>query len=279
MNRPSLRAIVVACGILWAAPVGAQNPSEQICALSTAFLAKKQLPIQNGMLLAIDGSGSGDLWKSANPPSYGPTDPNNPQLTVSHDRGQVSLAYFMTQYYPSTGAILAKVSVQGDAKTASNYVDVYRPAIARGANRCEPRGRATVERRVRVNEYIDYHDPNAGGLSSTLEDFHFSYPTGTNQCAQTNDSATIRTFQFDGVTRTQGDSFISRNFSIVGTAFAITHSFSILRAELHYRANVDAAGTCVGFVLPLSGYHSANFVINELGFGSSPVPKAWLISH
>ena len=184
----------------------------------------------------------------------------------------------MTRSFPTSGAVSARVSVLGDRKSATNYVDLYRSEIARGTNRCEPRGRpALLERRVRVNEYIDYHDPNVGGLSSTLEDFHFGYPVDPNRCVQTNDPSTVRAFQFNDVTRTQNDTFIARTFPIAGSAFAVTHDFSIFRSELHYRASVDTAGTCVGFVVPLAGYQQANFVINEIGFGALPSPKWWLI--
>jgi len=280
MRESLWRVAPVACALFFAAPAGAQPPSEMICTSATRYLAVNQLPIKNGMMLTTSDYRNSASWQAAAAPTLGTlVDTNSPQIKVSGEVGQIYLAYFMARYFPSTGAVSAKVSVVDDAKNPTNYVDVYRPPIARGEDRCEPRGRAQIERRVRVNEYIDYHDPAAGGLSSTLEDFHFSYPVDETHCRRTNDQSTVAAFQFDGVTRTKNDSYIARIFPIVGTAYAVTHNFAILRSELHYRANVDSAGTCIGFVVPLSRYKQANFVVNEIGYGSMPVPEGWLISR
>ncbi len=138
-----------------------------------------------------------------------------------------------------------------------------------------------MDRKARVNEYIDYHDPNVGTLSSTLEDFHFKYPQETG-CARTNDRSNLASFQFEDVMRTEGDTFIARNFSFTGTAFAvpafkIKHEFSTLRSELNYRANGSA--TCVGLFVPFGRSKQAAVVINEQGFGTFPASKSWLIGH
>lgn len=253
--------------------LAAQPLTQQICASATAYLARQHTEIQDSMLL-IAGDLSGTAWSPAPPLFFGQS-----QMPMQPTYDKAYLAYFVKRSIPSAGAISAKISLRSLAGDKTNGVNVYRPAIARGENRCERRGRAVVDRTIRVNEYIDYHSPVVGGVSSTLEDFHFSYPGENDRCAQTNDQANISTFQFDNVERTQGDTFIARTFPIVGTAYAIGHNFALLRSELHYRAQVGEAGTCVGFFVPLSNAQQVSLVIHEHGFGFPPIRKAWLISR
>ena len=263
---------VISIASLAAGAVAARPLGNQICSAATAYLVKNQMPIQDGMLLVSDRGLSNATWSPAAVES---------RVVLPAQSSEAYVAYFMSRPFSVTGAVSAKVSLEivKAQNNKTNYVDVYRPAIDPGTNSCDRRGRASIERRVRVNEYMDYHDPNVGMLSSTLEDFHFKYPRDDGRCARTNDPSTINAFQFEGVRRTQGDTFIARTFSIVGTAFAIDHNFSMLRSELHYRANVDSAGTCVGFMVPLGGAPQASFVINEHGFGAFPSSKRWFIGR
>jgi hypothetical protein len=239
-----------------------------ICAAASAFLAKSQMPVQDGMVLIA----------SVNPPNVNWfADAIGSRFTLPTQFPAAYLAYFINRPNAPAGAIAARISLQVlSPADKTNYVNVYRRAIDRGSNRCEPRGRAAIDRTVRVNEYIDYHDPNVGTLSSTLEDFHFKYPQDAG-CARTNDPSNVRSFQFEDVTRTQGDTFVARMFPITGTAFAINHNFSMLRSELHYRA--DGGVACIGLLVPLGRSPQASVVLSEQGFGSFPVSKTWLISR
>jgi len=265
--RLSSTVMLIASLIPW--PATARSLGDTICSAAASFLARERIPIQDGMVL-IAGRGS-PTWSISAIES---------RTTLPPQFSEAYLAYFMSRSYPATGAVSAKISLAiANPADKTNYVDVYRPAIEPGTNSCERRGRATIDRRVRVNQYIDYHDPNIGTLNSTLEDFHFRYPRDDNRCARTNDPSAVRAFQFEGVDRTQGDTFVARTFSITGTAFAIGNSFSTIRSELHYRPNVDTAGTCVGFSVPLGGSPQASVVINEHGFGGFPSGKRWLIAR
>jgi hypothetical protein len=252
------------------APVSAWSAAgDSICIAATAYLAQSQIPPQDGMLVVATTNSPTAPWTAAT---------LGFPITLPSQATAAYLAYFLSRPYAPAGAIAARIALQvADSSEKTNYVNVYRRAINRGSNRCEPRGRATVDRLARVNEYIDYHDPNVGALSSTLEDFHFKYPQEETACARTNDQANIRSFQFEDVTRTEGDTFIARTFPITGTAFAITHRFATLRSELHYR--VDGTTTCVGLFVPLARSPQASVVINEQGFGTFPVRKSWLIGH
>lgn len=280
MKMPALSATILIGGAILSTSAIGQPSSKRICAAALEYLSQSHSAIQDGMLLASSNNLSN--WVSGGQPVYGSlSQAQQPQILLPNGTDSVNLAYFMTKFFPTSGAVSAKVSVLTTSNYRTNYVDLHRSRIAAGSDRCERRGRASLRRRVRVNEYIDYHDPRGGGLSSDLEDFHFNYPVGAAQCAGTNDPATINTFLFEGVKPTQGDTFISRNFPVFGTAYAVEHNFSMLRSELYYRANVDQAGTCVGFFVPLNGSQRARFVINEYGFGYGGVngPKGWLIGH
>jgi hypothetical protein len=261
----------VVCGAsIGGLPISAWSAGDNsICIAASAFLAQNQIPIQDGMVVMAGMNSPRANWSAA---------PIGTRFTLPNEFTAAYLAYFLNRPNAPAGAISARISLEvATAVEKTNYVDVYRRAIDRGSDRCEPRGRATVDRRVRVNEYIDYHDPNAGTLSSTLEDFHFKYPLDETNCARTNDSSNIKSFELEDVTRTQGDTLVARNLSFTGTAFAINHHFSTLRSELHYRAN--GSMTCVGLFVPLGRSPQASVVINEQGFGNFPASKTWLISH
>ena len=268
LRRVRLPAAIVLALTVTSGQASARPLGEAVCNAAVAYLQRERSPIQDGMVL-IAGRGSAN-WSVSQIES---------RTTVPAQFSEAYVAYFLLRAFPETGAVSAKISIEiAQPSDKTNYVDVYRPAIERGTNSCEPRGRATIDRRVRVNQYIDFHDPNIGMLNSTLEDFHFKYPQDS-RCARTNDPSTIRVFQFEGVQKTQGDTFIARTFSITGTAFAVGHSFSTIRSELHYRPDVGTAGTCVGFSVPLGGSRQASIVINEHGFGGFPSNKRWLIGR
>src|SRR5947209_17947889 len=186
VNRPrkarlSSAVLLIGSSII-SGPATARSLGDTICSAAAAFLARERIPVQDGMIL-ISGRGS-PIWST---PAVEST------TTLPAQFSEAYLAYFISRSYRATGAVSAKISLQ-IAKPAdkTNYVDVYRPAIERGSNSCEPRGRATIDRRVRVNQYMDYHDPNIGTLNSTLEDFHFRYPRDDNRCARTNEPSTVR---------------------------------------------------------------------------------------
>lgn len=252
---------------------------EGVCAAAVAFLSARQTSLQDRSLLISSNLSARD-WTWA-PPSllFGAS-----EFSVRSDADWVYLAYFLVRDASDAGAISAKISVlTSTEEKPTNYIDLYRPEIKRGTNRCERRGRASIANRsVRVNQYIDYHDPNVGGVNSDLEDFHFSYPAGDKDCLSTSAVPTLKAFKFDNVERTEGDTFIARNFSFIGTAYAVGHKFSFLRSELHYRTSADLNGTCIGFAIPLGGAPQASLAIHELGFGTYagvPIRRSWLIHH
>jgi hypothetical protein len=260
------------------ASASAQPTSETICAAAAAYLRQTGTPPQDGMLLATNRITSGSSWKREPDLILGKS-----EIKVSENIDKVYISYFLSRDTPTAGALSARIALLiTDARDRTNYIDVFRPAIARGYNRCEPRGRVELERRVRVNEYIDYHDPAARGVSSTLEDFHFSYPVGadgTGSCKRTDDAKTSKSFLFENVSKTKNESLISRLFSITGTAYAINHDFSILRSELHYRQGAASLATCFGFLVPVGNAQKAQFVINLHGFDDEAVPKTWIITR
>src|SRR5262249_18717609 len=109
----------------------------------------------------------------------------------------IYLAYFFNQAgFERSGAVSIKVSVMESSYNKATSVELYRPAIGRNTNRCEPTGRRAVENtRVPIKEYVDYHW--RVGSSNDLEDFHFSNPYGTNDCARTDSPQEVAaSFQF-----------------------------------------------------------------------------------
>jgi hypothetical protein len=238
----------------------ARSPSDAICESAAAYLSRSQIAPQNGSVLVAIGNYWDNGWA---PKQYDST------ITVPSTVRQVYLAYLINRpYSPAAGAISVKISrleVEG-SNDRSNYVDLHRSEIARDTNSCAPRGRRQRDEQVRVNEYIDYH--NGSGISSTLEGFHFQYPKEDGVCQRTDNLASRRDFQFDGVKPTQGDTFVARNLSLVGTAYAVGHEFSMLRSELHYRSKaVSQTGTCIGINVPIGRSVKTNVVVTEQGFG------------
>ena len=245
-----------ACGLPTA---GLAGPSDAICQSAAAYMSRNQLVPQNGTVLVAVGN----YEKGWAPTQYGS------RITVAPAVQQVFLAYLINRpYSPASGAVSVKVSreeIEG-SNDRSNYVALYRSEIARESNSCEPRGRRERERQVRVNEYIDYH--NGVGISSTLEDFHFRYPKENGDCQRTDNLASRRDFQFDNVQPTKDDTFIARNLSFVGTAYAVGHKFSMLKTELHYRSKeISQTGSCIGILVPVGRSPKTNVVVTEQGFG------------
>ncbi len=244
----------------WIGAAVSKPLGDVICASATSYLASNQIPIRDGLLLFAEGDYPNGNWTQK---GY------DPKIVVTPQSRQLFLAYYIARRSGSAGAVSAKISRKVERETdKTNYVDLYRPEIVAGSNSCERRGRSAMERRVRVNQYIDYH--NGDGTSSSLEDFHFRYPQESGECARTDDPSSRADFQFDGVKRTQGDTFFARNFSFVGTAYAIDHEFAVLKSELHYRREATPTGTCVGLAIPIGRSSEASVVINERGFGGFP---------
>jgi hypothetical protein len=259
----------------WTELAVAQPVSERICNAASLFAARNGIRPTDRMML-WNSTLNGSAWRPAPIPALGVS-----ELRAPKDIDRVYLAYFVVRTGASSGAVSAKISLSGSSNAKpTNQIELYRSAIDGRENRCERRGRRVFENRyVRVNEYMDYHDLTRGGLNSTLEDFHFSYPVDPTLCLQTNAPQARETYQFDDVKRTSGDTFIARNFSITGTAYAVNHPFSKLRSELHYRSRADEPVACVGFDIPLNGSSQASVVTHDHGFGSFgyPVRRAWLI--
>jgi hypothetical protein len=258
----------VVLGIVFS-PLGARADNS-ICISASAFLAQNNMTAQDGTMMVATVNSPRAAWSVASGGS---------PVVVPSQASQVFLAYFVNRPGASAGAVAARISLKtASASERTNDVQVYRRAIDRGTNRCEPRGRAMVDRSVKINEYMDYHDRAGGGVSSTLEDFHFKYPTDT-ACVKTNNQDSVSSFQFEDVMRTEGDTFVARNLSFVSSAFAvkINHEFSALRSELHYQR--DGSPACIGLFVPLNRSPQASVVINEQGFGSFPARKSWLIGH
>lgn len=245
--------------------------ADEICDAAKTFLAQRKMPASNGLMMYATERLAKASWIAASAGS---------PIVVPSQINEVYLAYFTNRPEAPAGAIAARVSLKiANANARTNYVDVYRRAIDRGTNSCEPRGRAEISRQVRLNAYIDFHDPVAGGVNSTLEDFHFKYPREAG-CARTNDRAVVSSFQFEDVMRTQGDNVVARYLPFTGTTFAqfkINHEFSALRSELHYRTSGSSA--CIGLFVPLNRSRQASVVINEQGFGTFPTHQNWLINH
>ena len=179
------------------------------------------------------------------------------------------VAYVRPKGFEDAGAVSVRIAVPaGDHGKPTNEVEVYRPAIARGTNRCEPVGRYEIDTTVRLNQYIDYHADGGSRANSTLEDFHFSYPVYPRNCVKTDRGSLRRTFAFGSdVTRTQGDTLAQRYFRFVPPAYGVTHKFARLRSELHYRPAAQLNVACIGFTVPLNR-NPATVTVGDYGFGS-----------
>lgn len=179
------------------------------------------------------------------------------------------VAYVRPRAFEQAGAVSLRIAVPaGEHGQRTNMVEIYRPAIARGTNRCEPAGRYAVETTVRVNQYIDYHDPATGGASSALEDFHLAYPVHPRGCVRTDRGRLRSTFAFGSdVTRTRGDTLAARHLRFIRPAFGVTHPYARLRSELHYRPAAQLNVACIGFTIPLSQKPAA-VTVRDHGFGA-----------
>lgn len=240
------------------APAQVQTPSERICTAARAYLAKESRPIVGSLTLVAPDLGA-RKW----------TVVDTAGLTAASNVRRLYVAYFRAPGFEPAGAISVRTTLRAaDNESGTNFVELYRPAIDRGLNRCETRGRGEVNASVRLNAYIDYHDPNRGGGNSSLEDFHFSYPTAANSCKRTDDSSGRRNFAFPDVTRTQGDTVLGRYVRFVGPAYAVNNRYAKLRSELHYRASAQLNTLCVGFEIGLNARGEASAAITDHGFGS-----------
>jgi hypothetical protein len=281
MMRPAscaLVSLVLAGAIAGSVVTGAAQPlSYRICMAAQEYLARTRTPLGEDMLLWSDSLSKYDVWGQL------VRDSTN---SVGRDVHTVYLAYLFRgegfRFEPA-GAVSIKMSViQAPGTTKTPVIELYRPAIDRGTNRCERRGRPVFEnQQIRINEYIDYHDRR--GSSSTLENFHFRYPFGVNGCAATDQPEVIQTFQFPDVSPTSGDTLISRLFGS-GQAYALNHTFSKLRSELHYYQNATApTPICVGFSIPLNAVSkNASILIHDIFANSGSWYSArgmWLIKR
>ncbi len=169
----------------------------------------------------------------------------------SADSQWLYVAYLRQSWTGDAGALSVRIAAPAEnGRPRTNQVELLRPAIRRGVNRCEPRGRRTIDRTVRVNQYIDYHRRDA--MNSSLEDFHFAYPTTDRSCTRTDRKEAKESYLFENVERSAGDSFIARNFRFIGPAYGVTHNYGSLRSELHYRAPDRPGLVCAGFRVDLT---------------------------
>ena len=216
----------------------ASQSTQQICSEARQYLTENRIPAPEETLYVKKSS---NLWVPLS--QLGP----NPVTRG----GNIAVAYFFNRPYSApAGAMSVKISVFHEPKvtTKAETIELYRPRIERGANRCEPRGKRAIENaRLEINEYIDFHART--GSNTDIEDFHFRYPYGSDACARTERAGEVAgTFQFRDVKPTTGGSFIARNFgTLVGVAHALNHEFSNLRSELHYYNRRTAHSRASGF--------------------------------
>ncbi len=274
MKTVTLLAIVGA--LPFASSAWSQTQSRSICSAALTYLATaNRTPRDEGLFV------SGSLSARS---AWVPLTQAGSGLAVASRTAY--LAYFFSAPFvgPSSsqaaGAMSIKVSVlRRDEAPKARSIEAYRSEIPRGSNRCEPRGRREItNRRVPINEYIDFHERR--GSSSDLEDFHFRYPYGTDQCANTNRPAEVAaTFQFPNVRHTTGDTVVARVFGqYFGQAYAVNHDFSQLRTELHYYRAAGSTPACVGFHVPFNGSgNRASILIHDLSSNWFSHRGSWLI--
>jgi hypothetical protein len=246
---------------LHAVPANAQTMSDKICAAVQGHLARSAA-LSGPTFLAAASLGSRS-WQPVSAPV------NGASVGAAANVDVLYVAYLRPRPFEEAGAISVRIAVPvGERGRPTNDVEVYRPAIARGLNRCEPRGRHEIDRTVRLNQYIDYHAEAGGRANSTLEDFHFSYPLYPRSCIRTDRGLLRRTFAFGSdVTRTQGDTVAQRYFRFTTPAYGVTHKYARLRSELHYRPAAQLSVACIGFTVPLNR-NPATVTIGDYGFGS-----------
>jgi hypothetical protein len=246
--------------LLPAGPAAAQQTlSDKICAAARAHL--RNLPAQPlfATFLASANFRKGD-WTQVSPGQLAAKNVAN-----GNHASALYMAYIRPTHFDAAGALSVRIAIPAEGKVQpTNEVEIYRPAIAPGLNRCEPRGRKTIDRSVRVNQYIDYHA--RGAANSSLEDFHFAYPVQTRTCFRTDRTQRSRdSHLFEDVRPTQGDSFFGRNFRFITPAYAIGHTYASLRSELHYRPSAQLGVSCVGFKVALTDA-PAKVRVHEHGF-------------
>jgi hypothetical protein len=197
-----------ALAILLAASAAAQAQppaSARVCTAAIDYLRRNQIPESDRSVFFSGSLDRRQAWtqSDASPITVG-------DITVPAGADQVYVAYFLVRSVPDGGALSAKISIAAAAnEQPTNYVNLHREAIKRARDHCLSHDLPQMDRSVRVNEYIDYHNPYRGGLSSDLEDFHFRYPVGATGCTATNDLSNLSSFEFDDVSRTVGDSFLA----------------------------------------------------------------------
>lgn len=253
--------------------IAAQTSSGRICAAATAYLSRTGAALPGRAILAA-ASLAGD-WKTSIATPLAPG-----TLRANQNVDHLFVAYFRAAAPEQPGVVSIRIALKaGPNELPTNLVEIVRPAIPRGTNRCESRGRPELNDTVRVNQYIDYHD--RGGTSSSMENFHFRYPVNVADCARTDNPFTRQSFAFENVTPTRGDTLIGRLFPIIGTAYAVTHQYSRLRSELHYRSTVQPGAICVGFNVLLKGREPVSIVVNDHGFGApmGVVGRAWVVQR
>lgn len=262
--------------------IGSAQPlSQSICAAAVNYFGAAGVPANTELLLMSEALASSSRWT---PLSVGRDAP------FSQGTRAVYLAYFFSAPYvtvygandsQNTGAISIKVAVATDpSNRGTSTIDLHRPAISRGTNRCERRGLPAIENRhVGINEYIDYHNRN--GNSSNIEDFHFQYPYGTAECAYTDRPQEVAaTFQFNGVKPIGSNTAVARLFGgYFGTAIAAeTSGFSNLRSELHFYSRAGGAPGCIGFLAPVNTVGTAAIIqINDLSWNWYSERGSWSI--
>jgi hypothetical protein len=244
-----------------ALPARAQTISDKICTAAQAHLARTGELVAPTFLAAA--SLNSRAWQAISAPVTGAS------VGAASGVNVLYVAYVRPKAFEDAGAVAVRIAVPaGEYGKPTNEVEVYRPAIARGTNRCEPVGRYEIDTTVRLNQYIDYHADGGGRANSTLEDFHFSYPVYPRNCVKTDRGSLRRTFAFGSeVTRTQGDTLAQRYLRFIGPAYGVTHKFARLRSELHYRPAAQLTAACIGFTVPLNR-DPATVTIGDYGFGS-----------
>lgn len=259
-NIPALLSALTGLAVS-AAPVQAQTMSDRICNAVRGHLARTAGLVAPTFLAAA--SLNSRSWQAISAPVTGAS------IGAAGNVRVLYVAYVRPKPFEEAGAVSVRIAVPaGDHGKPTNEVEVYRPAITQGTNRCEPAGRYGIDTTVRLNQYIDYHAEAGARANSTLEDFHFSYPVHPRSCVKTDRGQLRRTFAFGSdVTRTQGDTVAQRYLRFIGPAYAVTHKFARLRSELHYRPAAQLNIACIGFTVPMNR-NPATITVGDYGFGS-----------
>jgi hypothetical protein len=239
-------------------PADAQSLPDRICAAARSYLSRS--PALTGATFLATADLNSRSWARVANPIFASS-----SINAAANVDFLYIAYMRPTAFDEAGAVALRIAVPvSKSGRPTNRVDIHRPAIARDVNRCEPRGRYPVSTNVRLNQYIDYHNVDRGRPNSALEDFHFAYPSISGNCTRTDQGNARATYNFEDVTRTQGDTIASR-FGFVGTAYAVTHQYASLRSELHFRPSAQLGAMCVGFTIALNT-KPASVVVHDHGF-------------